>query len=135
MLFHKDREANFAVTNGMSHFSMFFPTKATVKLANENTGHTQVIGIIFVAFLTVQLYIQWDQLIIATVTLPALFHQVPLNFILVFKRLHLNLLNIVYLLTLKVVLGDHHTRLKTFLTIFNSKFSSSTLTETRILLS
>ena len=35
--------------------------------------------------------------------------------------LHMNLLNIVTLLTLKVVLGDHHNRLKTILTIFKSK--------------
>ena len=49
--------------------------------------------------------------------------------------LHLNLLNIVTLLTLKVVLGDHHTRLTKILTIFNSKFSRSILTETIIFLS
>ena len=34
----------------MSHFSMFVPTKATVKLANGNTGHTQGIGIILYRF-------------------------------------------------------------------------------------
>ena len=53
MLFHKDGEANVAVTNCMSHFSMFVPTKATVELANGNTGHAQGIVIIYVAFLTV----------------------------------------------------------------------------------
>ena len=41
---------------------------------------------------------------------------------LAFKRLHLNLLNIVVLLTLKAVLGDYNTRLKTISTIFKSKF-------------
>ena len=46
MLFHKEGGVNIAVTNLMSHFSMFVPTKATVKLANVNTGHAQVIGII-----------------------------------------------------------------------------------------
>ena len=51
------------------------------------------------------------------------------------RRLHLNLLNIVNLLTLKVLLGDHPTRLATILTVFNSKLSRSILTETRILLS
>ena len=51
------------------------------------------------------------------------------------KRLHLNLLNIVTLLTLKVVLGDHHTRLTTILSIFNSKLSRSILADTRIFLS
>ena len=54
---------------------------------------------------------------------------------LVFKRLRLNLLNIVTMLTLKVVLGDHPTRVKKIPTIFKSKISKSTLTETVILLS
>ena len=47
----------------------------------------------------------------------------------------MNLLNIVTLLTLKVVLGYHHTSATKILTILNSKFSESILTETRILLS
>ena len=38
-------EEHFLVTNFKSHFSMFVPTKATVKLANGNTGHVQEIGI------------------------------------------------------------------------------------------
>ena len=52
----------------------------------------------------VQLYIQLDHFIIVQVTLPALSNQVNSNFMLVLKRLHLNLLNIVALLTFKVVL-------------------------------
>ena len=47
----------------------------------------------------------------------------------------MNLLNIVTLLTLRVVLGDHPTRLTTILTILKYKFSMSILTETGILLS
>ena len=50
VLFHKYGGANAAVKNCMSHFSMFFPTKATVKLANGNTGHAQGIGIILCCF-------------------------------------------------------------------------------------
>ena len=50
VLFHKDRGANVAVTNCMSHFSMFVPTKATVKLANGNKGHAQGNGIILCRF-------------------------------------------------------------------------------------
>ena len=65
-----------------------------------------------VTFLTVQLYIQWDQFIIFQVTLPTPSHKVPSNFMLVLKLLHLTLLNIVTLLNLKVVLGDHHNRPK-----------------------
>ena len=50
VLFHKDGGANVSVTNCMSHFSMFVQTKATVKLANGNTGHSQGIGIILCRF-------------------------------------------------------------------------------------
>ena len=50
VLFHNDGEANVTVTNSMSHFSMSVPTKATVKLANGNTGHDQLIGIILCCF-------------------------------------------------------------------------------------
>ena len=50
VLFHKYRGANVAVTNCMSHFSMFFPTKSNVKLANGNTVNSQGIGIILCRF-------------------------------------------------------------------------------------
>ena len=46
VLFHINGGQNVAVTNCLSHFSMFVPTKATVKLANGNTVHAQGIGII-----------------------------------------------------------------------------------------
>ena len=39
VLFHRYGGANVEVTDCMSHFYMFLPTKATVKLANGNTGH------------------------------------------------------------------------------------------------
>ena len=38
------------VVLGDPHFSMFVPTKATVKLATKNTGHAQGIGIILCPF-------------------------------------------------------------------------------------
>ena len=50
VLFHKYGGENVAVTNWMSHFPMFVPTKATMKLANGNTGHAQGIGIILCWF-------------------------------------------------------------------------------------
>ena len=50
VLFHKNGGANATVKNYMSHFSMFVPTKPTVILANENTGHAQVIGVILCCF-------------------------------------------------------------------------------------
>ena len=49
-LFHKYGGADVAVTNFMSKFSMLVPTKATVKLANGNTVHAQVIRIILCHF-------------------------------------------------------------------------------------
>ena len=50
VLFHKYGGANVSVKNCMSHFSMFVPTNATVKLANGITGHAQGIGIILCLF-------------------------------------------------------------------------------------
>ena len=66
----------------------------------------------YVAFLNVTLYVQWYQFIIFHVTLPTPSHQLPSNFMLYFKRLRLNFLNIVNFLTLEVILGDHPTRIK-----------------------
>ena len=76
----------------------------------------------YVAFLTVQLYIQLGHFIIVQVILPTAYHQDPSNFMLGFKRLRLNLLSVVTLLTLKIVLGCQPNRLKTILTIFKYKF-------------
>ena len=50
VLFHKYGGANIAVTNFMSHFYMFVPTKYTVKLDDGNTRHAQGIGIILCRF-------------------------------------------------------------------------------------
>ena len=51
VLFHKYGGANVGVTNCMSHFSIFVPTKANFKLSNGNTVHAQVIGVISCHFL------------------------------------------------------------------------------------
>ena len=50
VLFHNNGGANVEVKNFMSHFSMFVPTKATVKIANGNTLNYQWIGIILCRF-------------------------------------------------------------------------------------
>ena len=50
VFFHKYVGENVEVTNFMSHFSMFVPTKSDVKLDNGNMGHAQVIGIILCHF-------------------------------------------------------------------------------------
>ena len=60
VLFNKDGGLNVAIKNCMSHFYMYVSTKVTAKLANGNTRYAQGIGIIYVVFLTVPLYIQWD---------------------------------------------------------------------------
>ena len=101
----------------------------------ETQDITKLLGLFYVAFLTVQLYIQFGQFIIVQVTLPTLYNQAPSSFILFVKSLHLKLLNILTLLTLKVVLVDHSTRVAKFLTIFTSKLSRSILTEKIISLS
>ena len=101
---------------------MFLPTKDTMKLSNRNKGHSQGIGIILFCFT--------DCSIIYPVGPVYYFPGQPSNtispgvlkFYVGFKKLHMNLLNIVTMLTLKVVLGDHLTRLKTILTILKYKF-------------
>ena len=105
LLFHKYRGVNFEVMNCISLFSMFVLTKATVKLAKGNTAHAQTVGIIYVIFLIIPLYIKWSHFNIVQVTLLTPYHQVPSNLMLVFKRFCLNLLNIVALLTLRVIIG------------------------------
>ena len=101
----------------------------------ETRDMPKELGLFYASFLIVTLFIQWDQFIIFLVTLPTPSHQVPWNFMLSFKRLCLNLLNIVNLLIFKVVLNNYLNRLKTVSTIFKSKFSNSTVRETGILFS
>ena len=50
VLLHKYLGVNVAVTNCMSQFYMFVPTNTNVKLANVNTVHAQVIGIMLFHF-------------------------------------------------------------------------------------
>ena len=122
MLFHKYGGTNVAATNFMSYFSTFVLTKATVKLANGNTGYSQGIRIILCCFPNFSIKYPVGPVYYCPFTLPTPSHKVPSNLMLIFKRLHLNLLNIVTVLKLKVVLGDHPTKLKTIYTIFILKF-------------
>ena len=94
-----------------------------------------LLGLFYVIFLTLQLYTRWGQFIIVQFTLPTPPHWVTSIIFRVFKSLHLNLLNIVTLLDLKVVIGYHPTILKTIYTIFKFKLLKSTLKETGIFLS
>ena len=91
------------------------------------------LGLFYIFFQTLPLYILWDQFITVQVTLPIPSHCLPLTVMLVFKSLCLKLLNIVILWTLKVVLGGHSTGYRKSCTIFRLRLSKSILTETKIL--
>ena len=105
VLFHKDVGENVAVANCMSHFSMFVPTKATVKLAHVNTGHAQVIGIILCCFPNCPIIYTVGPVYYFPGHPSNTISSVALNFYLDLKILHLNLLKIVTFLNLEVVLG------------------------------
>ena len=129
--FYKDGGANVGVTNYLSH-TICFSKPSHVKLSNRNTGYAQVIGIILYIFQTFLLYILQNQFISIQVTLSVPFHRVPLNVMLLFKKLRLNLLKNVILLTLKVVIGGHPIGYRTFWTVYRLRLSKSTLPETKI---
>ena len=120
MLFHKDGGENFSHKLHVT-ISMFVTTKAIVKLANENTGHAKIIGIVLCHFT--------NSSIIYPVGLVYYFPGHPYNTIssgslkcyVFFQRLHLNPLNILTLFTLEVIIGYHYAVLKTIPTIFKSK--------------
>ena len=76
------------------------------------------LGLFYIVLITVPLYMHWDHFNIVQVALPTPSHQVPSNFIFILKMLHINLLEILTLLTFKVILGDDPTRIKTIQTIF-----------------
>ena len=118
MFFHTYGGENVSVTNCMSHFSMFVPTKADVKLANGNTGRSQVIAIIFCRFPNCSIIYPVGPVYYFPGHPYKTISSGALKFCVVFQRLRLNLFNIVTLLTLNTFIGDHPTRLKTILTIF-----------------
>ena len=91
---------------------MFVPTKATAKLANEKMGHAQEIGIVFCRFTNCFIIYPLVPVYYCTGHSYNTISSGALKFMLDFKRLRLNILNIVTLLTLNLVLGDHPTRLK-----------------------
>ena len=114
---------------------MFVPTEATVKLDDGNTVHAQGIVIILCLFPNCSIIYTVGTVYYCPGHPSNTISSGDLKFMLVFKRLCLNLFNIVTLLTLNIVLGYHHTRLTTILTIFDSKWSRSILIYTRVLLS
>ena len=65
-----------------------------MKLVNRNTGHAQVIGVILCHFHNCYIISGGGEVYFFQVTLTTPYNQVPSNSMVVFKRLHLNLLNI-----------------------------------------
>ena len=50
MLFHKYGGENVGVTNSLSHFSLFVPTRSNMKLDYDNKGNSQGNGIVLCQF-------------------------------------------------------------------------------------
>ena len=84
---------------------------STVKLANGNTGNSQGIGIFLCCFPKCPIIYPVGPVYYFPGNLYKTISSCDLNFMLVNKRIHLNLLNIVIFLTLKVILGDLPTRI------------------------
>ena len=101
---------------------MFVPTKQNVKLSYKSTGHAQGIGIILCHFPNCTIIYSMGPVYYCPVQPSNILSLGTLKYMLNFKRLQLNLVNVLTLFTFKVVLGDHPTRLKTIQTILKSKF-------------
>ena len=66
-------------------FLCLFQPRPLWNWLTETRDMSKELGLFYVIFLTVTLYIKWDQFIIVQVTLPTSSHQVPSNFMLVKK--------------------------------------------------
>ena len=106
LLFHKYIEENVSVTNCMSHFICSFQPRPLWNWLMETWDIPKQLELFYVIFLSVPLYIHWEQFIIVQVTLPTPSHQVPSIVVLVLKILHLKQFKTVISLTLRVVLRD-----------------------------
>ena len=88
-------------------FLCLFWTKPMWNWLIKTRDMPKELALFYDVFQTVPLYILWYQFITVHVSLPIPSRWLPLNFMLVFKSLYLNLLNIVVLCNLKVVFGCH----------------------------
>ena len=120
-LFHKYGGSNVAVTNFMSHFSMFVPTKATIKLADRNTEHSQGIGIILCYFTNSPNIYLVGPVYYFTCQPSNTISSGALKCYAGLKKVTSKHLEHCDLLTLNIVLGYHPTRHKKMDTIFKSK--------------
>ena len=123
VLFHKYWGANVTLTNCISNFSIFFPTKATVKLDNGNAEFSQGIRIILIWFPNCSIIYPVGSVNYFTGCPSNTISSVAFKCYAIFQKVtyeppeHLNFF------TPKVVLGYHFTRLKTISAIFKSIFS------------
>ena len=92
---------------------MFIPIKVNAKLDHGNMGHAQVIGIVLCGFPNGPIVYPLGPVYYCLGHPPNTISLGYLKFYVCFQNLHLNLLNIVILLTLKVIIGDQPTRLAT----------------------
>ena len=113
VFFRKDGGANIAVKNCISHISMLVPTKATVKLANVNTRHDQGIWIILCRFPYCPIIYPVGPVYYCTCKLYNTISLVALKFYIGFQKVTYETLEHCDFLNLRVVIGDHPTRLKT----------------------
>ena len=95
VLFYKYVGANISVANCMLHFLCFTQPRPIWNCLMETWDMTNELGLFYVVFVTVPLHLWWEQFIIVRVTLPKTYHRGTSNFMLVFRRLHMNLLKIV----------------------------------------
>ena len=133
MLFHKHGGTSIAVVNCMSHISIFFPTKATVKMANGKTGHAEGIGIILCYFHNCPIIFLVGPVCCCPDHPSNTTSRVTSNFMLVLERLHLNLLNIQILCNSRLLLEINLPDSKQFILSSNLNVHRSTLKETGIL--
>ena len=96
---------------------MFFPTKDTVKLANGNTGQTQGIGIILCHFPNYCIIYLVRQVYHCPCHSSSIISLDALKFYVGFLNGTSEPIEHCIFIIIKVVIGDHPTRLKTVYTI------------------
>ena len=84
--FIKTEEQMFQSQIACHTFLCFSQPRPLQNLLMKTRDMPKELGLFYVAFKTVRLYIQLDQFIIVQVTLPTLYHQVPSSFILVSRK-------------------------------------------------
>ena len=122
MLFPKYVRNNVGATNFLSNFSTFVPTKNNTKLVNGNTVNDQGICIILCCFKNCHIIYPVGIVYYCPGHQSNTISLVALKFMLIFKRLSLDLYKFFLLWTFNLVLGSHHTGPPKMWTIFKLRF-------------